>query len=71
MPRKLRKLKPPSDCAKSYEALWKLVDGAVLDCVKMHPEYFRSDRLTTVRASLVKRVTGSIHGFALQARGQP
>lgn len=52
-----------------YRQLWRIVDGAVADAFKMHPNYLSEDgkRWQTARQSIVKRVTGAILGYAEQS----
>ena len=57
-----------------YRQLWGIVEGSVADAFKNHPDYLtpRGQRSATV--SIVKRVTGTILGFAeqsAQGRGNP
>lgn len=54
-----------------YRQLWKLVGGAVRDTFACHPEYLTPAGRTAAERSIVKRVTGSLHGYATQvARGR-
>lgn len=71
--KKMRRTKPPRERATetAYCRLWRLVDGAIVDTIANHPEYFRKDRLPVVRTSIAKRVVGAILGHAEQsARGR-
>lgn len=47
-----------------YRALWNIVDGAVRDALKNHPEYLSGTvKERTVRESIDKRVVGALEGF--------
>jgi hypothetical protein len=63
----MQRLLPASDMDPAKKQLWRLVDGAIMDCVKAHPDYFNPKLVKTARRSLTKRVTGQVHGFATQA----
>ncbi len=68
MKRRSRKLAFPmgKDCPQ-YRRGWIIVDSAVAEVFKAHPEYLSDDAvLRVVRASIVKRVTGAITGWATQ-----
>ncbi len=71
--RKTRRTAPPvQKTGLNYRQLWRIVDGAVADAFRMHPDYLNPARLEKVtRASVNKRVVGAILGFAEQARGRP
>ena len=68
MTRRRRRLAFPrgKDCPQ-YRKVWKLVDGAVAEAFRAHPDYL-SDAVAakTVRTSIVKRVTGAITGWATE-----
>lgn len=51
----------------AYSQLWRIVDGAVVDALKNHEDYFTSKGRISVRPSVVKRVTGTVLGFAEQS----
>ena len=52
-----------------YVQIWRIVDGAVADCILHHREYFGSNQqVGDARRSIVKRVTGSIIGYLEQSR---
>ena len=64
-----KRLKCPKE-QKAYRQLWRVVDGAVLDALTMHPDYLTERGARLARQSITKRVTGSVIGFAEQsARG--
>lgn len=50
-----------------YRQIWRVVDGAVADALKMHPDYLTSKGSWAARESIVKRVTGAITGYEAQA----
>lgn len=52
-----------------YRQLWRLVDGAVADAFKCHPDYLtaKGHILDNARRSVTKRVVGAVLGYAGQA----
>jgi hypothetical protein len=55
----------------TYQQLWRLTDGAVRDAFANHPEYLTDKGRHSATQSVVKRVVGTIHGYATQvARGR-
>lgn len=50
----------------NYVQLWKIIDGAVFDALKMHPEYLTDRGHRNARLSIVKRVTGAVLGYATE-----
>jgi hypothetical protein len=58
---------PPQKIDPNYRQLWRVVDGAVADAIKSHPEFFTLAKRKTARYSIAKRVTGGIHGYLVQA----
>jgi hypothetical protein len=64
----VRRTKPPKG-DKIYRRLWRVVDGAVADAFKMHPDYLteKGRRGRAARLSVVKRVIGAVVGFAGQS----
>lgn len=50
----------------AYIQLWGVVDGAVADAFNRHPDYLTEKGLRDAPLSIVKRVTGTVLGFALQ-----
>lgn len=66
--------KTPSTILRSsaYAELWGVVDGAVVDAFKSHPDYLTPKGRKSARTSVVKRVCGTVLSFAEQsARGRP
>lgn len=69
VPKKRRRIKPVKP-GGAYRQLWRVVDGAILDCMIHHPDYFsgsRQERMLTIRRSLAKRVVGAVMGYAEQS----
>jgi hypothetical protein len=58
---KLRKRPTPT-----YVQIQHLVDGAVRDAFNKHPEYLTDIGRRRAVGSVVKRVTGTLHGYAMQ-----
>lgn len=52
----------------AHAELWRLVEGAVVDAMKSHPEYFTDAALATAVPSITKRVVGQLAGHANEAR---
>ncbi|MGF3025592.1 hypothetical protein ACQVP2_22540 [Methylobacterium aquaticum] len=64
----MRRLRSEKPDAPGYRQIWRMVDGAVRQALDAHPEYLAPEaRVRTVCNSIVKRVTGAIHGHAAQA----
>lgn len=51
----------------AYGKLWAIVDGGVKDALKSHPDYLTPKGMKSARTSIVKRVTGTVIGFAEQS----
>lgn len=51
----------------AYAELWGVVDGAVADAFNNHPDYLTPKGQQSARTSVVKRVTGTVLSFAVQA----
>lgn len=67
----MRRTKPPPEKTHPlYREVWRVVDGAVADAFKMHPDYLSKKGRTgrAARRSIVKRVVGAVLGFAEQAK---
>lgn len=60
-PRHLRRYKPVKSPTE-YQRIWKIVDGAVRDCLKMHDDYVSPAKVSNLRRSITKRVTGAMVG---------
>ena len=66
---KRAKVPPQKRAPGGYSQIWRIVDGAVADCILHHREYFGSNQqVGDARRSIVKRVTGSIIGYLEQSR---
>ena len=50
-----------------YRQLWRIVEGAVNDAFKNHPDYLTPKGRRNARSSIVKRVTGTVLSFAVEA----
>ena len=62
------RLQPEKAGDPDYRQIWRVVDGAVRATFEAHPEYLAPKAsVRTVRNSIVKRVTGAIHGYAEQS----
>lgn len=61
--KRARREKCPDAC---YGLLWKLVGGAVRDTFASHPEYLTEAGRRSAECSIVKRVTGTLYGYATQ-----
>ena len=60
----MKKIKPVKEPNDQYTTIWKLVDGALRDTLKHHPEYInRNVNEKTIRTSFNKRITGLITGY--------
>lgn len=53
--------------SKAYADLWGIVDGAVVDAFKNHPDYLTPKGQRSARTSVVKRVCGTVLSFAEQS----
>lgn len=51
----------------AYGRLWTIVDGGVRDALAAHPDYLTPKGARSARTSIVKRVTGTVIGFAEQS----
>lgn len=66
-----RRQRLPKCPDQAYRQLWRVVDGAVRDTFANHPEYLTDKGRRDAQLSIVKRVAGSLHGYAAQvARGR-
>lgn len=54
-----------------YRQVWRLVDGCVLDTFCIHPDYLTPKGMSSVRMSLVKRITGQIMSYVEGYKGKP
>lgn len=51
-----------------YHRLWRVVEGAVIDAIKAHPDYFTEIGARQCVGSVTKRVVGQLAGAANEAR---
>lgn len=62
--KKWRNKIPPQKTRALYRAIWRLADGAVMDTLRHHPEYFSDiGKTKSARCSVVKRMTGLVTSF--------
>lgn len=64
--RKWKRARRPKSPDAQYRQIWNLTAGAVRDCFACHPEYLTQAGLMSAELSIVKRVTGTLHGYATQ-----
>lgn len=58
----------PQQGTPTYRQVWRVVDGAVREALRAHPDYVApGHRPGKVRNSITKRVTGAICGYAEQS----
>lgn len=68
-PKKRAKI-PMGKDEDAYKALWRVVDGAVVDALDHHPEYVaKGISKRVVRTSINKRVVGAVLSYAQQRMG--
>ena len=65
-PKRLKRVRPCKSGSR-YRQLWRVVDGAVRDTIKMHPEYFTKPASRQMRESIIKRVVGALNGYTEQS----
>ena len=58
---------PPQKTETAYRQLWRVVDAAVAEAFKAHPDYLTERGARLARQSINKRVVGAIHGYAVEA----
>lgn len=51
-----------------YQKLWRIVEGAVVDAIKMHPDYVTDQGRHSMVKSITKRVVGSVIHNAKRTR---
>lgn len=60
-----------SPAAMKYEdhrKLWRMVEGAVYDALRAHPDYLTDRGAKLAASSITKRVVGQLVGHAIEAR---
>lgn len=60
--------RPPAMNKRDHARLWRLVEGAVIDAFRAHPDYLTETGQRAAVKSITKRVTGQIAGHAQEAR---
>lgn len=71
MDKRFKRIPPPKKGDEDYRRLWRMVDGAVRDALKHHPNYVANGiSHRDVRNSIVKRVTGAVRHAAPVREGQ-
>lgn len=65
-----RRIKPSRAAMKhaDHMRLWRLVEGAVVDALKSHPDYLTERGERNAVESITKRVVGTLAGHAHQVR---
>ena len=60
---------PPQKTATPYRRLWRVIEAAVVEAFKAHPDYLTDygRHQGNATRSVCKRVVGAVHGYALQA----
>ena len=53
---------------KDHQRLWRMVEGAVLDAFKSHPDYLTDIGAPVAVESITKRVVGTLVGHANETR---
>jgi hypothetical protein len=53
---------------KEYHTLWNIIEGAVVDAMKHHPDYFTKKGLDSLTTSITKRVVGAVIHNAKRTR---
>ena len=51
---------------QDHQRLWRMVEGAVVDALRSHPEYLTARGERAAVASITKRVVGNLAGHAKQ-----
>ncbi|HMT45492.1 MAG TPA: hypothetical protein PKE59_00090 [Novosphingobium sp.] len=54
--------------AEDHQLLWRLVEGAVVDAFRSHPDYLTPRGDDRAVESITKRVVGQLVGHANEAR---
>lgn len=64
-----RVLPPVQKTATPYRRLWRVVEAAVAETFKAHPDYLTDHGRHHGNAtrSVCKRVVGAVHGYAVEA----
>jgi hypothetical protein len=66
-PKRYRRIFPVKRETRFDIQFYKVIDGAIYDTIRHHPEYFAKDaQITNVRNSLNKRIVGAAKSFLIQ-----
>lgn len=60
---KRRRTKPPQEYAAFERKLWRMVEGAVADVLRFHPDYVTKKGHVNITSSIGKRVVGTLRGY--------
>lgn len=64
---KTKRIAPPKhDPHSDYHRIWRIVDGAVRDTFKHHPEYLTDAGHRSAQVSIIKRVAGALAGHVFR-----
>lgn len=65
-PRRLSRKHPAFARHADHQRLWALVEGAVIDAIRSHPDYLTDRGAQLAAGSVTKRVVGQLVGHAQQ-----
>ncbi len=65
-PRRLSRKHPAFTRHADHQRLWALVEGAVIDAIRSHPDYFTDRGARLAPGGITKRVVGQLVGHAQQ-----
>ncbi len=51
-----------------HKRLWRLIEGAVVDTMRQHPDYFTERGMELACGSITKRAVGNIRSAAHEAK---
>lgn len=70
MPEPLRRKRPSSAAMKHEDhfRLWRMVEGAVTDALRSHPDYLTERGAKHAVESITKRVVGTLVGHAKETQ---
>lgn len=64
---KTQRIRPPKhDPHSDYHRIWRIVDGAVRDAFKHHPDYLTTAGHRSAQLSIIKRVAGALAGHVFR-----
>lgn len=61
--KRFKKVKAPANYDSSERKIWNIVCGAITDVMNHHEDYFTDKGKRNVRASITKRVVGTIKNY--------